>query len=50
MVLFAFAVWDGPSRGSVLAALLAEARDWRWAFYFSLMLGVLAVIFMITIP
>jgi MFS family permease len=50
MVLFAFAVWAGPSLGTVLAGLLAEAKDWRWAFYFSLMLGALAVIFMITIP
>lgn len=51
MVVFAFAVWAGPSLGTVVAALLAEARSsWRWAFYFALMVGAAGVAVMVTLP
>ena len=50
MVLFAVSTWGGPSLGTVLAGLLSEAKNWRWAFYFSLMLGALTVLFMTTLP
>lgn len=50
MVMFAFSTWAGPSLGSVVAGLLADAKDWRWAFHLSLMLGAVALLFMFTIP
>ncbi|KAJ6780084.1 hypothetical protein PWT90_01013 [Aphanocladium album] len=50
MVLFALAVWAGPSLGTVAAALLADAKDWRWVFYFALMLGAVTVAAMVTVP
>lgn len=50
MGLFAVAIWAGPSLGPIVGAFLDEAKGWRWAFYFVLMMGAAGILVMLTVP
>ena len=42
--------WLGTSLGPVVGGALELEKDWRWSFYFLLMLGAVSAVFMFMIP
>lgn len=50
MCVFSMMTFAGPALGPVVSGFLEVTKDWRWAFYVLLWLGVITLVPMLTIP